>query len=115
CFQTANHEVGTTQPVADVAASCRAAGVPLLVDAAQSVGRVGVDVRELDAAVVVASARKWGGPPGSGLLVVRSGTRWRSPLPADERESGRVPGPVNLPAVLGAAASLEARLAEMDA
>jgi cysteine desulfurase len=62
----------------------------------------------------VASARKWGGPPGSGLLVVRSGTRWRSPLPADERESGRVPGPVNLPAVLGTAASLEARLAEMD-
>jgi cysteine desulfurase len=114
CLQTANHEVGTTQPVAAVAAACLAAGVPLLVDAAQSIGRVGLDVRDLDASVVVASARKWGGPPGSGLLVVRSGTRWRSPLPADERESGRVPGPVNLPAVLGAAASLEARIAEMD-
>src|SRR4051794_27300220 len=115
CLQTANHEVGTTQPVAAVGAACRRIGVPLLVDAAQSIGRVGLDVRELDASVVVASARKWGGPPGSGLFVVRSGTRWRSPLPADERESGRVPGPVNLPAILGAAASLEARLAELDA
>lgn len=65
--------------------------------------------------MLVASARKWGGPPGAGLIVARSGTRWRSPGPADEREAGRVPGPVNLPAVLGAAASLEARLAEMDA
>jgi cysteine desulfurase len=114
CLQTANHEVGTTQPVPPVARACREAGVPLLVDAAQSVGRVSLDVRDLDAAVVVASARKWGGPPGCGLLIVRSGTRWQSPLPADERESGRVPGPVNLPAVLGAAASLEARTAEMD-
>jgi cysteine desulfurase len=114
CLQTANHEVGTTQPVAVVAQACRDAGVPLVVDAAQSVGRIAVDVRDLGAAVVVASARKWGGPPGSGLLVIRAGSRWRSPLPADEREAGRVPGPVNLPAVLGAAASLEARLAEMD-
>ncbi|MFL6237994.1 MAG: cysteine desulfurase family protein [Actinomycetes bacterium] len=115
CLQTANHEVGTLQPVAAVAAACREAGVPLLVDAAQSIGHVAVDVRDLGAAAVVASARKWGGPPGSGLLIVRSGMRWRSALPADERESGRVPGPVNLPAVLGAAASLEARIAEMDA
>ena len=114
CLQTANHEVGTTQPVADIAATCRDLGVPLLVDAAQSVGRVALDVRDLGASAVVASARKWGGPPGAGLLVVRSGTRWRSAMPADERESGRVPGPVNLPAVLGLAASLEARLAEMD-
>ena len=44
CLQTANHEVGTLQPVAEVAAACQAAGVPLLSDAAQSVGRVPVDV-----------------------------------------------------------------------
>jgi cysteine desulfurase len=115
CLQSANHEVGTTQPVTAVAEHCREAGVPLLVDAAQTLGRLPLDIRELGADVLVASARKWGGPPGAGLLVVRSGTRWRSPLPADERESARVPGPVGLPSVLGAAASLEARLSEMDA
>jgi cysteine desulfurase len=115
CLQSANNEVGTTQPVAAVAAACREVGIPLLVDAAQTLGRLPLDVRELGADLLVASARKWGGPPGAGVLVVRSGTRWRSPLPADEREGGRVPGAVNLPAVLGAAASLEARLSEMDA
>src|SRR2546423_7528906 len=66
CIQTANHEVGTNQPVAAVVAACRSAGVPVLVDAAQSVGRVGIDVRDIGAAAVVASARKWGRPPRSG-------------------------------------------------
>ena len=48
-----------------------------------------------------------------GILAVRKGTRWSSPLPADEREQGRVPGFGNLPAVVAAAASLRARAAEL--
>jgi cysteine desulfurase len=115
CLMSANHEVGTLQPVAEVAEACRGRGVPLLVDAAQSVGRLPVDVRDLGADVLTASAHKWGGPPGAGVLVVRGSARWRPPGPVDEREGGRVPGTPNLPAVLAAAASLEARLSEMDA
>ena len=65
--------------------------------------------------VLTASAHKWGGPPGVGLLVVRKGTRWESPWPADERESGRTPGVVNLPAVVAAAASLRAAAADAAA
>jgi cysteine desulfurase len=107
-LQHGNHEVGTLQPVAEVAAACAAAGVPLHVDAAQSVGRVPVSAADLGASLLSASAHKWGGPPGVGVLVVRKGTRWRSPLPADERESGRVPGFANVPAIVAAAASLEA-------
>src|SRR2546429_674453 len=77
------------QPVGAAAAACAAAGVPPHVDAAQSVGRTGL----LDGwSLLSASAHKWGGPPGVGVLVVRAGTRWVSPLPADERERGRVPG-----------------------
>ena len=110
-LMTANHEVGTVQPVAEVAAA--SGEVPLYVDAAQSVGRVPVDVGRLGASLLTASAHKWGGPPGVCVLVVRKGVRWRSPGPADEREGGRVPGFGNLPAVLAAAASLEARLTEM--
>lgn len=115
-LMTASHEVGTTQPVYEVARALRkvAGGpVPLHVDAAQSVGRVPVDVVGLGAALLTASAHKWGGPPGVGVLVVRTGTRWRSPLPDDEREGGRVPGPTNLPGIVAAAASLQARLGEM--
>ena len=44
-----------------------------------------------------------------GVLVVRKGTRWRSPLPEDEREGGRVPGFENVPAIVAAAAALGAR------
>ncbi|MCI0686365.1 MAG: aminotransferase class V-fold PLP-dependent enzyme [Sporichthyaceae bacterium] len=107
CLQTANHEVGTEQPVPAVAAACQAAGVPLLVDAAQSVGRVPVPDGW---SVLAASAHKWGGPPGVGVLVVRKGTRWRSVLPADERERGRVAGFENVPAIVAAAVALAARL-----
>lgn len=100
-LQTANHEVGTLQPVDAVHAACADAGVPLHVDAAQSLGRVdppaGWDL-------LTGSAHKWGGPPGVGLLAVRTGTRWRSPAPDDERAFGFE----NVPAVLAAAAALQA-------
>ncbi|MGH8824318.1 MAG: cysteine desulfurase family protein [Jiangellaceae bacterium] len=106
CLQAANHEVGTLQPVALVAEACAARGVPLLVDAAQVVGRLPVPPGW---SLLAASAHKWGGPAGIGVLAVRHGTRWRSPLPHDERGSGRVAGFEDVPAALGAAAALRAR------
>ncbi|WP_407110140.1 cysteine desulfurase/sulfurtransferase TusA family protein [Streptomyces sp. DSM 116494] len=109
CLQSANHEVGTVQPVAEVAASCRAAGVPLLVDAAQSLGWGPVEGAW---SLLAASAHKWGGPPGVGLLVVRKGERFAPQGPRDERESGRAAGFGNLPAIVAAAASLRAVRAE---
>ncbi|MGW2835681.1 aminotransferase class V-fold PLP-dependent enzyme [Streptomyces sp. NPDC001286] len=105
CLQSANHEVGTVQPVAEVAEACRAAGVPLLVDAAQSLGWEPV---EGDWSLLTASAHKWGGPAGVGLLAVRKGVRFAVQGPADERESGRAAGFENLPAIVAAAASLRA-------
>jgi cysteine desulfurase len=108
-LQSANHEVGSVQPVAEVAAACDAAGVPLLVDAAQSVGRGPVPGGW---SVLTASAHKWGGPAGVGLLAVRTRTRWRSPGPADERGYGTVAGFENVGGVVAAAAALEAVLAQ---
>ncbi|MEU9551626.1 aminotransferase class V-fold PLP-dependent enzyme [Streptomyces werraensis] len=109
CLQSANHEVGTLQPVAEAAEACRAAGVPLLVDAAQSLGWGPV---EGGWSLLAASAHKWGGPSGVGLLAVRKGVRFAPQGPRDERESGRAPGFENLPAVVAAAASLRAVRAE---
>ncbi|MEU5393132.1 cysteine desulfurase/sulfurtransferase TusA family protein [Streptomyces tibetensis] len=109
CLQSANHEVGTEQPVAAVAELCRQAGVPVLVDAAQSLGWGPVDG---DWSLLTASAHKWGGPSGVGLLVVRKGVRFASQGPVDERESGRAPGFENIPAIVAAAASLRAVRAE---
>ncbi|GAB2740461.1 cysteine desulfurase/sulfurtransferase TusA family protein [Streptomyces bullii] len=109
CLQSANHEVGTEQPVAEVAEGCRAAGVPLLVDAAQSLGWGPV---EGEWSLLAASAHKWGGPSGVGLLVVRKGVRFAPEGPVDERESGRSAGFENIPAIVAAAASLRAVRAE---
>lgn len=109
CLQSANHEVGTEQPVAEVAALCQEAGVPLLVDAAQSLGWGRVEGAW---SVLTGSAHKWGGPSGVGLLVVRKGVRFAAQGPADDRESGRAPGFENIPAIVAAAASLRAVQAE---
>lgn len=100
-LMSANHEVGTCQPVADAAQACADAGVPLLVDAAQSIGRAPVPAGW---SVLTGSARKWGGPAGVGLLVVRSGTRFDAPAP---------PAP-SVPLVVAAAAALRAAWAEAE-
>ncbi|MGW2465668.1 aminotransferase class V-fold PLP-dependent enzyme [Streptomyces bauhiniae] len=112
CLQSANHEVGTVQPVAEVAAACRAAGVPLLVDAAQSLGWGPVPEGW---SLLTASAHKWGGPSGVGLLVVRKGVRFAAQGPGEERESGRVSGFGNIPAIVASVAALRAVRAEADA
>ncbi|MFD4727043.1 cysteine desulfurase/sulfurtransferase TusA family protein [Streptomyces seoulensis] len=112
CLQSANHEVGTVQPVAEVAGACRAAGVPLLVDAAQSLGWGPVPEGW---SLLTASAHKWGGPSGVGLLVVRKGVRFAAQGPGEERESGRVSGFGNIPAIVASVAALRAVRAEADA
>ena len=112
CLQAANHEVGTVQPLAPIFEAAVEAGVPLLVDAAQVVGRMPVP-REWS--VLCASSHKWGGPAGVGILALRKGTRFAPTWAVDEHEDGRVPGAVNLPGVVAAAAALVAREQEREA
>ncbi len=107
--QAANHEVGTTQPVAEVAE--RLGEVPLFVDACAAAGRAALPDGWSAAA---ASAHKWGGPAGVGVLLVRKGARWRSPFPPDDRVDERASGFENVPAALAAAASLQAVVAERE-
>ena len=109
-LQAANHEVGTVQPVAEVAARLDGR-VPLFVDACAAAGRR-VLPRGWDAAA--ASAHKWGGPPGVGVLLVRKGARWASPFPGDDRVDERTSGFENVPAALAAAAALQAVVTERD-
>ncbi len=103
-LQSANHEVGTLQPVDAVPP-----GVPLFVDACASMGRLPLPER-WDAAA--GSAHKWGGPAGVGILLVRKGTRWLNPFPGDDRIDERAGGFENVPAALAAAAALQAVVGE---
>jgi cysteine desulfurase len=106
-LQSANHEVGTLQPV-DRAATT---GIPLFMDACASMGRLPLPEGW---SVAAGSAHKWGGPAGVGVLLVRKGVRWTNPFPADDRIDDRVPGFENVPAALAAAAALQAVVAERD-
>ncbi len=105
--QWGNHEVGTLQPVAEVVALCREAGVTVHVDAAAACGQVPVDLAALDADLVSISAHKLGGVPGAGALIVRRGSRFEPLLVGGEQERGRRAGLEALPALLafGAAAA----------
>lgn len=106
-LQHANPEVGTLQPVADAHEAARAAGVPLLVDAGASIGHAEVGP---DWDLLAADPGDWGGPAGVGVLAVRSRVRARPVGPADE--DTWFPGGVSVPAAFGAAASLQAVLAD---
>ncbi|MCY7395401.1 MAG: aminotransferase class V-fold PLP-dependent enzyme [Nocardioides sp.] len=113
-LQSANHEVGTVQPVEAVAAALwgpEAGGVPLFVDARASMGRAPLP-RGWDA--LAGSAHQWGGPAGVGVLLVRKGARWRNPFPGDDRIDERTSGFENVPAALAAAAALQAVVAEQQ-
>jgi cysteine desulfurase len=105
-LQSANHEVGTLQPVGEAAGT----GSPVFVDACASMGRLPLPEGWT---VAVGSAHKWGGPAGVGVLLVRKGL-WRNPFPGDDRVDERVSGFENVPAILGAAAALQAVVAERD-
>lgn len=108
--QQGNHEVATLQPVAEASDLAHAAGVPLFVDACAGAGLL--PLPRCDAAAL--SAHTWGGPAGVGVLVVRKGARWRTPLPTDDRSDPRASGFENVPANLAAAAALQERVAERE-
>jgi len=110
-LQSANLEVGTTQPVREVAAVAAEHDVPVFMDAAASAGRLALPTGWSAAA---ASAHKWGGPAGVGLLLVRKGARWRPPFPTDDRIDPRVAGFENVPGALASAAALQAVVASRE-
>ncbi len=106
--QWCNHEVGTLQPVAEVVASCRSAGVPVHVDAAAAAGHVPMELDALGADFVSVSAHKFGGPPGIGALVVRRGLRVEPFIIGGAQERARRGGLENVIGMVGFGAAAAA-------
>jgi len=114
----ANNEVGTIQPIQDIARLTRARGIVLHADAAQSFGKIPVDVDDLDVDLLTLAGHKFYAPKGIGALYVRPGTPLKSVAFGAEQEAGLRPGTENVPAIVGlGAAAMLARLAlgEVDA
>lgn len=108
---TANNETGVLQPVAEIAALAREAGVPFHTDATQSAGKLPLDVDFLNGAgvdLLTLSAHKFGGPKGAGALYIRRGTKMKSLLRGGAQERGRRAGTENVPAIAGFGAAAHA-------
>ena len=109
--QHANGEVGTLQPLTEAHDVCRAAGIPLVVDAQASLGRV-PSPTSFD--VVAGEAQSWGGPGGIGILGLPERTRWSLPGPAAEPGEGRSGHTPWVPLALAAAEAWQQVQAERE-
>jgi cysteine desulfurase len=107
----ANNELGTIQPIADIARLTRAAGIPLHVDGVQALGKISVDVDALGVDLYSMSGHKLYAPKGAGALYVRKGTPLAPVTFGGHHERDRRPGTENIPgiAAFGAAAELAGR------
>jgi len=97
----ANNEIGTIQPIAELAQLAHARGALLHTDAVQSLGKIPVDVRALGADLLSLSAHKFNGPKGAGALWIKRGTRLLPTVTGGKHERNRRAGTENVPAIVG--------------
>jgi len=109
----ANNEIGTIQPVAELAALAHARGALVHTDAVQGIGKVPVDVHRLGVDLLSLSAHKFGGPKGAGALWIRRGVRLVALLTGGRHERNGRAGTENVPAIVGLGAAAEAARAKL--
>ena len=111
----ANNEVGTIQPIAELAALARAHGAIFHTDAVQSVGKVPVSVGALGVDLLSLSGHKFGAPKGTGALWIRRGVRLGAQSTGGRQERNRRAGTENVPALVGLGVAARLARAKLDA
>jgi cysteine desulfurase len=111
----ANNEVGTIQPIAEIARRARRRNILVHTDAAQSVGKIPVDVAELGVDLLSVAGHKLYAPKGVGVLYIRDGVRLEKFMHGAGHESGRRAGTENVVEIAGLGAACEAAMRVLEA
>jgi len=111
----ANNEIGTLQPIKEIAEIAKAKGVLFHTDAVQAIGAIPVDVKELGVDMLSMSGHKFHGPKGIGALYVRKGIKMSNLIHGGAQERGFRAGTENLPAIVGIGKAIELAVAELPA
>ncbi len=106
-IMTANNEIGTIQPIAEIGKICKEKGVLFHTDAVQAVGHIPVNVNDMNVDMLSVSAHKFHGPKGVGLLYVRTGIPVKNLIEGGAQERGKRAGTENTAGIVGMAAALK--------
>lgn len=113
-IMTANNEIGTIMPIAEIGEIAKSAGVVFHTDAVQAVGNVHIDVNEMNIDMLSLTGHKFHGPKGSGALFVRNGVRLISFITGGAQERMRRAGTENVPGIVGLGKAIEMATANID-
>ena len=113
-IMTANNEIGTIQPIAEIGEICKKHGVLFHTDAVQAVGHLPIDVKAQNIDMLSASAHKFHGPKGVGFLYARKGIILQNLIEGGAQERGKRAGTENLPGIMAMAAALKEAAANME-
>ena len=110
----ANNEIGTIQPIADLARLTKARGAVFHTDAVQSAGKIPVDVKTLGVDLLSLSAHKFYGPKGVGALWIRRGVRLHGPMTGGKQERSRRAGTENVAGIVGLGVAAQLARTKME-
>ena len=110
----ANNEMGTLQPIQEIAQICQSRGIWLHCDACQTVGHIPVDVRELGVDLLTLSAHKFYGAKGAGALYIRRGVRLETLVDGGPHQKGRRGGTENVAAIVAMGAAAEVAMQSLQ-
>ncbi len=110
----ANNEIGTIEPIKEIAEVAKEHKILFHTDAVQAVGAVPIDLQELNVDMMSMSAHKFNGPKGVGALYVRQGVRIENLIEGGAQERGKRAGTENLPGIIGLATALELATKAID-
>lgn len=112
---TANNEVGTIEPIKEIGAVCREAGVLFHTDAVQAIGHIPVDVQDMNIDLLTLTAHKFHGPKGVGAVYIKKGVRVPAMITGGGQENKKRAGTENVPGIVGLAKALEIQTENLEA